>query len=136
MERGLAIMEVNDAETKAIFIDQDAVEFARMNLRIKKRVARAEQAQKIAEDNRRKAEKAADDNRRKAEKAEENRRAYNMATVKYLLPRFAIIGIMAWGLVAGLIHPFVSIPLILICLCTASARIGAWRGHSRKKEAK
>lgn len=136
MERGIAILEVNEAEAKAVYFDQDFVDFARMNARIKKRVARAERAQKEAE----RAQKEAENNRCKvekaAEKAEAQRRAYNMATVKYLLTRFAIIGIMAWGLAVGLIHPFVSVPLILICLCTASARIGAWRGHSRKKEAK
>lgn len=125
MERGIAILEVNEAETKAVYIDQDFVDFARMNARIKKRVEGAEKVQKVAANN-----------RRKAEKAEEKRRAYNMASVKYLLTRSAVIGAMAWGCVAGLIHPLVSAAVILICLCTASARIGAWRGHSRKKEAK
>lgn len=46
MENGIAIIERNEAETKAVFIDQEALECARLNMRTEKRVADAKNAQK------------------------------------------------------------------------------------------
>lgn len=122
---GMAIVERNDTETKAIYIEQEVLEFARQNALAKKNRAENERKQREAEEK-----------RRKARMAEARRRAYNRATAKYLLTRFAVSGIMAGGMAAGLIHPLVSAPLILICLCTASERLGEWRAKNRKKEEK
>lgn len=123
--KGMAILEQNDVETKAIFIEQEVVEFARQNALAKKHRADTDRKQKEA-----------DCKRRKAEKAEARRRAYNVATAKYLLTRVAVSVVMAWGWTAGLIHPLVSLPLILICMCTASERLGQWRARNHKKEEK
>lgn len=123
--KGIFVAERNDTETKAVYIEQEVVEFARQNALTKKH--RADEARK---------RKEADGRRRKAEKAEARRMAYNMATAKYLLTRFAVSGVMVWGWAAGLIHPVVSFPLILICLCTACERLGRWRAMNRKKEEK
>ena len=120
---GMAIFERTDTETKALFIDQEQLEISRQNALTKRN--RAEKARQQRE---------ADMQLRKAEKAEARRKAYNIATVKYLLTRFAVSGIMVAGWAAGLIHPLVSLPLTLICLCTASERLGEWRAKNRKKE--
>lgn len=136
MQNGLGILELTDTSAQAIFVDQDTLECARLNAKAQKNRTEAEQAQRAADDTRRKAEHAEAIKRSKAEKAAARRRAYNIATAKYLLARFAVSGVMAWGWAAGLIHPLVSLPLILVCLCTASGRLGEWRVKSRKKEDK
>ena len=133
---GMIIAEHTSTGSKAIFIEQEVLEFSRQNALTEQHRADKAHEQKEADSMFRKAVKEADKMRRKAEKAEAQRIAYNVASVKYLLTRIAVSGIMAWGWVAGLIHPFVSLPLIMVCLCTASARIGEWRGKNRKKEAK
>lgn len=117
--KGMLIAERNDTETKTVYIEQETLEFARQNMLTKKR--RADNARK---------QKEADSKRSKAEKAEARRRAYDMATVKYMLTRFAFSGVMVAGWAAGLIHPLVSVPLILVSLCTACARCGLWIGKN------
>lgn len=133
---GMIIAERTSTGSKAIFIEQEVLEFSRQNALTQQHLEDKARKREEAYGMLRKAENEAVKMLRKAEKAEAQRRAYNMASVKYLLTRFAVSGIMAWGMAAGLIHPFISLPLILICLCTASARIGEWRGKNRKKEAK
>ena len=122
---GMAIVERTDTETRAVYIEQEVLEFARQNALVKKRRAENERKQREAEAK-----------RRKARKAEERRRAYNRATVKYLLTRVAVSGVMVAGYLAGLIHPIVAAPIFTVCLCTASERLGEWRARNRKKEDK
>ena len=123
--KGMAIVKCTDTETRAVYIDQEGLEFARQNALARKHRAENEQRQKEAESK-----------RRKAKKAEARRMAYNMATARYLLTRFTLSGVMAAGWAAGWIHPLVSVPLILISLCTASERLGEWRAKNHKKEEK
>ena len=121
MEKGLAIIEVNEAETRSIFIDKDALECARLNARTKKRLAHAEAVRCKAEH----------DNRKK-ERAEARRKAYNLNTVKHLLIYGGMIGAVTWAGTAGMIHPAICIPVSLICLSGACLRLGAWFGRSCK----
>ena len=121
MEKGLAIIEVNEAETRSIFIDQDALECARLNALTKKRIAKAEAA-------RRKEYR----NRRKTERVEAQRKAYNLDTIKYILIRGGIIVAMVWAGMSGMVHPAICIPVSLFCLCTAFLRLGAWFGRCGK----
>lgn len=120
---GMGIVEKNETETKAIFIEQEPLEFARQNAKVKKKETDNDQKQK-----------AADDGRRKAEKAEARRKAYNTDTAKYMLTRLAVSGVMAGGWAAGMVHPVIAAPFVLICLCTASERLGEWRAKTCKKE--
>ena len=120
MEKGMAIIEMNEAETKAVFIDQDVLECARLNLRTEKRVAEAEKAQM--------------ENQRiqsKAEKEQARFRAFTMKTLKAVLIRSGIIGLVAWGAKNGMIHPAIAVPVMLFCLCTASVKAGVWFGRNR-----
>lgn len=120
MEKGMAIIERNEAETKAVFIDQDVLECARLNLRTEKRIAKARNAQK--EEQR---------IQRKAEKEQARYRAFAMKTLKAVLTRGGIIGVAAWGLYEGMVHPAIAIPVMLFCLCTASVKAGVWFGRNR-----
>lgn len=122
MEKGLAIIERNDTETKAVFIDKETIEFARLNAQTKKRFAHAESMKHKA-----------DQTRRKAEKAEARRKAYNLNTAKHILIHGCTIGAVAWAGTAGMIHPAICIPVGLFCLCAACLRFGAWFGRVAKK---
>ena len=116
MNNGLAIIEVNDTGAKSFYIDQDALECARLNAKTKKRIAKAEQIRRDAAQR-----------RRKAEKLEAKRREYNVRTICYILGRCTVAAAVAWAGWAGLIHPVVSVPMITLCLCAACLRLGAWK---------
>lgn len=117
MNKGLAVIEVNDTETKSFYIDQDALEFARLNAKIKMRSDRNEKEQKKA---------AA-----KAEKAKADRKAYTKKTVAHILLSCAISSGSAWAGIAGLIAPIIYVPVSLFCLCAACIRLGTWFGRSK-----
>ena len=121
-ERGLAVIEKNDTETKGFFIDQDALEFARMNARIDKHRKEVEQEQK----------KVTCKNSRVA-KAKAQRKAYTIKTFGYILANCTACGAVAWAGIAGLIHPVISAPVSIFCLCVACVRFGAWFGRVMKK---
>lgn len=121
MNNGLAIIEVNDTGTKSFYIDQDALECARLNAKTKKRIAKAEQIQREATQQ-----------RRKAEKLEAKRRKYNVRSICYILSRCAFSLAATWATWAGLIHPMVSVPVITFFLCAACLRLGTWIGGCKK----
>lgn len=121
-EKGLAVIETTDTETKGFFIDQDALEFARMNAKLDKQRMANEKAQK----------KAACKNSRAA-KAKAQRKAYTIKTVGYILANCAACGAVAWAGIAGLIHPIIFIPLSILSLCNACVRFGLWFGRVVKQ---
>jgi hypothetical protein len=117
MERGLMVIEKTDTETKGFYIDQDALECARLNAKVNKRLAEAEQAKQEA------ARK-----HRKAEAIKAKRKAYTKHTAGYVLSRLAVCTALVWAGTAGLIHPVVYIPVALVSLCAACLRLGALFG--------
>jgi hypothetical protein len=121
-ERGLAVIETNDTETKGFFIDQDALEFARLNAKLDK--------QRMANE---KAQKKVACKQSKAAKAKAQRKAYTLKTVGYILANCAICGAVTWAGIAGLIHPIISAPVSVFCMCVACVRFGAWFGRVVKK---
>lgn len=121
MKKGMAIIEVNDTEVKGIQIEQEVLEFARLNAKTKKHVAKVEE-KKAAEDQ----------SRRKAEKAEARRKAYTIHTIKDILCRCGVVVALAMAGVAKLVHPAICIPVSVYCLCTACLRFGIWFGRSGK----
>lgn len=122
MERGLAIIERTETGTNGIFIDQETIEQAQLNARVKKHIEEAEARAKVAYEKHRKAEKAA-----------ARRRAYNIATVKHILIDCGIIGAVTWAGLAGMAHPAICIGLGLIALCAGCVRLGEWFGRAAKK---
>ena len=129
MNKGLAVIEVNDTETKSFYIDQDALEFARLNAKIKMRSDKAAKDQKKATTKRTKAEKAEEE--RKSEKVKAQRKAYTIKTAAHVLLNCAISSGAAWAGIAGMIHPVIYVPVSLVCLCAACLRLGAWFGRSK-----
>lgn len=121
-EKGLAVIETTDTETKGFFIDQDALEFARLNAKLDKQRMANEKAQK----------KAACKNSKVA-KAKAQRKAYTLKTFGYILANCVACGAVSWAGIAGLIHPIISIPVSVFCLCVACVRFGAWFGRVVKK---
>ena len=122
IEKGLAVVEVNDTETKGFFIDQEALEFARINSKLDKQRKEVEKAQK----------KVACKNS-KAAKAKAQRKAYTLKTFGYILANCIACGAVTWAAIGGLIHPIISIPVSIFCLCVACVRFGAWFGRVMNK---
>lgn len=121
-EKGLAVVEVNDTQTKGFFIDQDALEFARLNAKLDKQRKENE-----------KALKKTNTKNSKAAKAKAQRKAYTLKTIGYVLANCATCGAVAWAGIAGLIHPIISAPVSIFCLCVACVRFGAWFGRVMNK---
>ena len=119
MNNGLAIIEVNESETRSVFIDQDALECAKLNALTKKRIAQAE-----------KAEREVARQQRRADKMAAKRKAYNAQTANYILGRCIVAVAATMAMCAGLIHPFVSVPVAAICLGAACVRFGTWLGRN------
>ena len=119
MNKGLAIVEVNDTETKTVFLDHEVVEFARLHAKTKKRIAKEERDKRIAATMKRNAEKAA-----------ARRRAYNIETICYVLIRCGIALAAGCCCAAGLVHPLIGIAVAVFCLCGACLRVGEWIGRS------
>lgn len=118
MQKGVAVIERDDVKTRAVFIDHEVVEFARMNARAKKRIEtdrRADAAKEIL--------------RRRAEAKEEQRRAFTFRTVRSVLACGGVICLSACGGAAGMIHPAIYVPAIVACLCVACLRCGLWFGR-------
>lgn len=121
MKNGLAIIEMTDTETRGFYIDQDALEFSRLNAKTKKRIAHNESAQREA-----------DRNRRKHEIAKARRKAYTISHIKAIVSFAAVCGGSAWAVMAGMIHPVIGVPVSVLCLCVACVRLGALFGRVAK----
>ena len=121
MQNGLAIIEKTDNGTRGLHIDQETIEFSRLNALTQKRIekAAAEQHMEIQ-------------NRQKAEKAEARRKAYTLKSVcrimAYIVAYYAVIGAGN----DGMIHPVISVPVSLFFLCAACVNFGAWFGRVAK----
>lgn len=117
MERGLMVIERNDTETKGFYIDQDALECARLNAKVNKRIAEAKKAKQEAERK-----------HKRAEAAKAKQKAYTMNAAKAVLFRLAVCTALVWAGTAGLVHPVIYIPVALVSLCGACLRLGALFG--------
>ena len=117
MEKGLAIIERTGDRTTSVFIDQEVLEYARLNLRTKNRV---EAIKKEAG--------AVSRQQKKAELAKAKRKAYTAKTFGCAVFEMGVIvGILAAAR-AALISPILAYPVSLICLCIACVRLGMWCG--------
>lgn len=117
MMNGLAIIEKNETETKGFYIDQDALEFARQNAKVNKRLAEAAKDQRKA-----------DRKHRRAEAAKAKRKAYIFCAVRTVLYRTVLCCLLAVACSAGMIVPEICVPVSLALLCSACLRLGALWG--------
>lgn len=111
MKKGLMTVKSTGAEMQAIFIDREALEFARFNMRTKNRI------------NIRRKEKAA-----KVQFRKEMERIANRVLIDV-----AFGAAVAAAGTAGFIHPVIWTPAAIICLCAACVRLGMWFGKAAKK---
>lgn len=111
MENGLMTIEKTEGKTKAFFFDQDVLECARLNLRTKKRIGKYE----------------------KAREAKTRRRKHMEKTAKHIAAEAAFAGAVTAAGAAGMIHPYLWVPLAIIGLCAACLRLGAFLGRGGKK---
>ena len=121
MDNGLAIIEKTDTETKGFYIDQDALEFARQNTKVNKRLSRAAEEKKRLEHK-----------RRRVAAVSAKRRAYAASAVRIILGRSAACGALVWAGAAGLVHPAIAISVSLGLLCSACLRLGVLLGKVGK----
>lgn len=121
MRNGLAIIEKTDTGTTGIYIDQEALEFARQNKRTEKHIS---ETNRILRNRNRKMQ------RQKQEF--ERRKAFNLDTAKWVTI-YGVLSVSAtWAGVEGMMHPAISIPVSVFCLCAASMRLGKWFGKNAK----
>lgn len=117
MMNGLAIIEKNETETKGFYIDQDALECARLNAKVNKRL-------EAAAKNRLEAERK----RRRSEVIKAKRKAYIFCAVRTVLYRTVLCCLLAVACSAGMIVPEICVPVSLALLCSACLRLGALWG--------
>lgn len=121
MQNGLAIIEKTDTTTKGFYIDQDALECARLNALTKKHTEKAETEQRYAIAQ-----------YRKKAKAIARRKAYSSKSAASVAALLAVSGAVCAAGTAGMIHPAIWVSTHLICLCAACIRLGAWFGRVAK----
>lgn len=122
MNKGIAIIERNDKETKAVFVDMETVEMARLNARVSKNCQNIEKAH---------AKAVHKQNKEEREKAK--RKAYTVKTLACFFGNCIVSLAVAWAWLAGLIHPIIAIPVSVVFQWIACVRIGAWFGKMVKR---
>jgi hypothetical protein len=110
MENGLMTIEKTGEKMSAVFIDQEVLECARLNLRTEKRIRnqKREQTKKMRYE--------------KCMKKSANR----------ILAEAGIGGAVAAFGFNGMIHPLLWVPASMICVCVACLHFGAWLGKVSK----
>ena len=106
MENGLMTIEKTDDKMKAVFVDQDVIEFARLNMRTKNRIR---------------------EQKKEHEKAVRSKKQIRK-TVNRILAEAGFGGAVAFGGSLGMIHPLIWIPTAIISLCVACLHFGALIG--------
>lgn len=111
MQNGLMTIEKTGEQMKAVFIDQDVLECARLNMRIKKRVGKYEKVRKTKARYRKRMERTAN---------------------KIIAEAGLGLAVAVFGSV-GMIHTYLWCPISIICLCVASLHLGAMLGKVGKR---
>ena len=111
---------------------QEEAEFEALNARaqengVKEQVLR-NQAKRIIRD----AEEYAQKEHAKAEKAKARRRAYSIKSWASIVAFGALAGAVTLAGMAGMIHPYISYPVAMFCVCAACLRFGVWFGRVTK----
>jgi hypothetical protein len=106
MEKGLAIIENAGEGTKTVFIDQDVLECARLNLRTKKRIEE-----------------------QKKEHSKKSREKKRMERMKNRIRAELVgAGVVAIAGMTGMVHALLWVPTSIILLCAACVGLGACLG--------
>ena len=106
MKNGLMTIEKTDEQTKAVFIDQDVLECARLNVRTKERINNLKKAQ--------------------SQKAKEKKRVERMKN--RIRAELVTSGLVAICGMVGWIHTLLWVPTSIVLLCAACVGLGACLG--------
>lgn len=123
---GVAVIDVNEHETKTIFFDREIVEFAQLNSKIKKNRKRNEDKikdrnKKIMEETERKNKEKA---RRQANKIKW--RVYTKDVFTSIICNFILIAAVIWITFVDLVSPFVAVPVIAYFFAKSCTKFGIW----------
>jgi len=123
---GVAVIDVNEHETKTIFFDREVVEFAQLNSKIKKNRKRNED--KIKSRNKKIMEETERKNKEKAkERASQVKwRVYTTKTFTSILCSFILIAAVIWVAFVDLVSPFVAVPVIAYFFSKSCTKFGIW----------
>lgn len=114
MENGMVILEQTDTNQQAVFIDEEQLNWMKLNAIFKKR----DKEKRIEENKNRIVE-----NRRRKWKH------YTINTFSFIGVRSLIMAAAVCTMASNLVHPIVAIPVALFCLSTVSIRFGVWYGR-------
>ena len=106
MKNGLMTIEKTDEQTQAVFIDQDVLECARLNVRTKERINNLKKAQ--------------------SQKAKEKKRIERMKN--RIWAELVTSGLVAICGMVGWIHTLLWVPTSIVLLCAACVGLGACLG--------
>lgn len=114
---GMAIVEVTDTDRRAVFIDEDTLEAARLNAMIKRnRERNAAERKRVEREHRR------------LEKQRKRWKEYTVDTFFSIGVRGVIMGGAIGAMVVEMMHPIISIVVSAYCLSTACIQFGVWYG--------
>lgn len=129
MENGMIIAQKTDRGYTEIHLDEDVVNFARLNRLTKGRLAETAKAQRKEQDAAAQRQNHMERRRRAAVRA-----TWRMVKAVVLM---AIIGAaLVWGVMASLVSPLWAVPALAICIAVATYQIGLWMGRKHRKENK
>lgn len=111
MKNGMIILEQTDTNQKAVFIDEEQLDWLKLNAMFKKR----DKEKKIAD----RKNRIVENRRRKWQR-------YTVNTFTFIGVRALLMGVAAWAMATNLVNPIIAVPVSLYCLSTACVRFGVW----------
>ena len=112
--------------------NMEAAEFEALNARAQENGVREQVLRDQAKRIIREAEVYALKETAKYEKRKAQRRAYSIKSLVSVVGLSVLAVAVTWAGMAGMIHPHISNPVAIICLCAACIRLGAWFGRGAK----
>ena len=119
MRNGMVILEQTDTNQKTVFIDEEQLNWMKLNAIFKK-----QDKEKRIEENK---NRIVENRRRKWQH-------YTINTFTFIGVRSLIMGAAVLAMTANLVHPIIAIPVALYCLSTASIRFGVWFGKRTNRK--
>lgn len=129
MKNGVAIIDINENESKAIFFDREVIEFAKLSASIKKNRKKADNKRKYEERKRKREEREKQEMQNKLLKW----RVYTVKTFCSIVYYVAIISVVALIMIAKLISPLVAVPVMAYSLGVSCLKFGTWYGKAISK---
>ena len=114
---GTAIFKVTDTEQNASFVNGNTVKITKLDAMLKHNSKRNEnERNKVIHERR-----IQNNKRRKW-------REYTIDSFTFIGVRVAVMSCCMLTMIVGMMHPVISIPVSVYCVCTACIRFGVWYG--------